>query len=704
MTENIEIRPDFAEALETENWDRIEELWLEALEESPIPTTELFEVRRLIWKAGRRNLARTLLDLLAESLEGSGATADALDALRELTRLAEKKPSPELLERLVRSLRDACADSPSLAAILKHHPIVTARRPLDELDIARCWLDHDLGTVVEVVGKGVGRVVDLNFQLENVKVDLGGTRPASIPFGAVRRYLRPLPEGDFRRKKVEDPKMLAEFVEQSPADAIVEVLESLGEPSGVAAIKAALDGLVPASRWTSWWAKARKHPRVLSSGTGSRLRYTVSHSAEGVDEALLDELRAAPLAEKPAAARRLADRGGDAAQAAAAVLSESLAEIEASDPGLAWHISGVLAGLPGGAETSGSCRRRLLADADPLALLAGVGDRAARADALESIADSHPEDWPRIWSEWFLHEDHAQLLDTIAGRLEADRHSDLVDRALEAIFRNHNDHPAQFIWACEAMTEENCPGTVRARMTPSLLEKLPDTMTRKQFSAFRGRAKALLDGGRVAIQLLVESASSQQATRFSERISRIDTVEPQRVRLIEQAAAQRHDAPATHVEPVLAATRAMIDAKREELRTLVEADIPKTLKGINAAAAEGDLRENFEYHMLRDRQELQSARAAKLQEDLAVVRILEPGAADTSTVNLGTLIHLEAKSGEPLDPVTILGIWDADLERRIYANGSDLAQRLLGCAVGDTVEVEEGPATITRIEAWTGDD
>ena len=88
MTETVEIRPQFAEALQTENWDRVEELWLEALEESPIPTTELFEVRRLIWKAGKKNLARTLLDLLAESLEESGATADALEALRELTRLA----------------------------------------------------------------------------------------------------------------------------------------------------------------------------------------------------------------------------------------------------------------------------------------------------------------------------------------------------------------------------------------------------------------------------------------------------------------------------------------------------------------------------------------------------------------------------------------------------------------------------------------
>ena len=151
---------------------------------------------------------------------------------------------------------------------------------------------------------------------------------------------------------------------------------------------------------------------------------------------------------------------------------------------------------------------------------------------------------------------------------------------------------------------------------------------------------------------------------------------------------------------MLAATKAAVEAKQEELRVLLEVDIPKTLKGINAAAAEGDLRENFEYHMLRDRQELQSARAAKLQEELTSVRILEPGAADTTTVNIGTVVHLQDERGQALEPITILGAWDADLDRRIFANGSDLAQRILGSAPGDTVEIDDVSATITRIEAW----
>ncbi|MEJ2583401.1 MAG: GreA/GreB family elongation factor, partial [Acidobacteriota bacterium] len=281
-------------------------------------------------------------------------------------------------------------------------------------------------------------------------------------------------------------------------------------------------------------------------------------------------------------------------------------------------------------------------------------------------------------------------------------YADRVDQSLEAIFRNHNNHSAQFIWACEAMSEDDCPSSVRARMKPSLLEKIPDMLTRKEFASHRSRAKALLDGGKVAIRLLMESASQKQAARFSQRISRIDSVEPQRQRLVEQAAQhQRQDAEADE-RPVLAATRSAVEEKQDELRTLLELEIPKTLKGINAAAAEGDLRENFEYHMLRDRQELQSARAAKLQKELAVVRILEPGAADTSSVNIGTVVHVEDDEGTALAPITILGAWDTDVNRRIFANGSELAQRLMGKAPGETVEIDDRLATITRIEAWKG--
>lgn len=703
MTDRMDLEREFSAAFEVGDLERVEELWLTALDYSEIPVDQLLDVRRTLWKKGEKGLARTLLDLLADSLTERGDNDEALIAVRELVRLTDK-PGPELLGRLETILRAARSGCPSLEPVLQRYQLTKARRPVDILDEIERWLDHDRDTIVEVVGQGVGRVVDANLELETIKVDIGGRRPVSVPYGGVSRFLRRLPPGDFRRRAVEDPEGLRREVKEAPGDALADLLESLGGPADVAAIKSALEGLIETDAWTTWWGKARKHPRLLTSGSGSRLRYAVGASAEAAADALLDELRSTDPRQRLTVARRLAARGPEAASETARFLAASLPELANADPGLAWETAGALASLPGGEEAARQCRTGLLAECQPLQLLVGIQDRGERESALAEMRAADPESWVELWSDWMLHEQHPAVLDFVAQALESSGSSDQLDATLEAIFRNHLEHPAQFIWACEAISRAGAPEPLRRRMTPSLLEKLPDTLTKREFSPLRGRAKALLDGGAVAVRVILEAASSQQADRFVARLQRISTVEPQRARLVEQAAIQRRGARVEVEAPLLVATQEAVEAKREELRNLLEDEIPKTLKGINAAAAEGDLRENFEYHMLRDRQELQSARAAKLQRELGIVRILSPGAADSSQVNIGTVVHLDGSDGAPLVPVTILGSWDADVERRVFANGSELAQRLIGRRVGDEVEVDGVPAKITRIEAWRGHD
>ena len=689
----------FEAALATEDFPRIEELWLEALDHAPIPTAELLEVRRRLWQIGPKPLARTLLELLADALEAADDQVAALAAIRELVRLTPKPPA-ELIERLEKVFAASRADSPSLAAVLQHYRLQTTRHPLDALEDMERWLDFDCGTVVEVQGQGVGRVVELNLGLENVKVDVGGRRPVSVPFGAVGRFLRLLPAGDFLRRKVEDLPALVELVAGDPPEALGQLLTSLGQPAEVAAIRAALDGVLPAEAWTSWWNKARKNPRIITSGAGSRLRYEITRSAEAATESLRSELETAAPRDRLGIARKLGERGPAATEETARVLIESLPALAAADPGLAWETANLVADLPGGAEVGEEWRRRLLEEAPPLRLLQGIQDRLARERVLEALRTAPGDGWVELWAEWMLHEDNPSLLERISRELDRGRHEPALDGALEAIFRNHVQHPAQFLWCCEAMTAPEAPEALRRRMTPSVLEKIPDTLSRKEFSGLRGRAKGLLDGGRVAIRLLLEEATPQQAQRFTQRVQRMGSVEPGRVRLVEQAAAQAHGAATVAAEaPLLAATRAAVEARRAELKELLEVEIPKTLKGINAAAAEGDLRENFEYHMLRDRQELQSARAAKLQRELGLVRLIEPGAADASEVNIGTVVHFE---DDAVAPLTILGAWDADVDRRVYANGAEISQRLLGCRPGDEVEVEGRRARIARVEPWQG--
>ena len=698
-----ELPETWQEALAAEDWDGIEEIWLEALEARPIPVAALLELRRLLWKAGRKKLAMTLLELLADAVEEGASPREALDALRELVRLSEK-PERALLERVEAAFRRAWEGTPSLDAVLAKYRPAEARRPLEALDAMESWLRHDVGTPVEVRGQGVGRVVELNLELENVKVDLGRPRPVSVPFGAVERYLRVLPEGSFLRRKVEAPGELAAFVASSPGEALVLLLEGHGEPASVAAIKADLEGLLPPAKWTSWWSAARKHPRVVGEGTGSRLRYHATGSEEDAVAAELERLRAAPPKERLALARRLAQRGEAAAEAARTEVASLLDPEAVGEPGLAWEAAWVFEGLGGAPEEAGQARERLLDAVPPHRLLETTADRTARQRLLDALRERDPDGWPALWAGWFLHETHPAVLGHIASTLAGSGHADALDGALETVFRKPDAHPAQYVWALESMTSEDAPEPLAARMTPSVLEHLPDTLTKKAFAPYRARAKELLAGGRVAVRVILERASPQQAQRFAERLARIGSLEPERVRLIERAVQQRggqEDREAVE-EPVLVASREAVEARRAELKQLLEVEIPKTLKGIQAAAAEGDLRENFEYHMLRDRQELLSAKAAKLQRELAEVRIIEPGSANTETVGVGTVVHLETADGEPMDPVTILGPWDADLERRIFAAASGLARSLLGKRPGDEVTVEGRRARITAIEPWTG--
>ncbi len=703
MASGTEVEKKLQTALDEERWADVEEQWLEALDSDPIPVATLLEVRRQLYDVGRKTLALTLLDLLVEALEARGGPQATLAALRELVRL-KKSTSDEELKRLSATLAKARAASPSLERVMTRFPLVGVRRPLEVLETAERWLDHDIGTVVEVAGQGVGRVVDVNLELDTVKVDIGKARPVSVPFGAIGRYIRLLPEGDFLRRKVEEPEVLKKWVEDEPGAALVDLLASLGTPADVAAIKHALGDLLPAERWTTWWGKARKHPRVVSSGAGSRLRYGVGASADEATDSLLQTLAAAGLAQRPALTRRLAARGAAGAEAAARLLADSLAELETSNPGLAWETAAVLATLPGGEVPAAACQRRLVTTDSPMVLLAGIGDRTVRGDALTALRAAHGERWPRIWAQWLVREDTPGLLSSISQALVAAGASEALSQAVDTVMRSHNDYPAQFVWAAETMTEPDCPEAIARHLGPSLLEKIPDALTRPEYSSLRGRAKGLLDGGKAAIRVILEQATPQQAERFAQRVARLDVVELQRAKLVAQAANQRQGGAPRDTRPLLVATRRAIAAKQAELKQLVEVEIPKTLKGINAAAAEGDLRENFEYHMLRDRQELQSAKAAKIQAELGAVRTLEPGAADTSRVNIGTVIHLADLAGAALLPVTILGPWDADIDRRIFANGTDLAEGLLGRTVGSEVTVEGRAARITAIVAWRDDD
>ncbi len=292
-------------------------------------SNELLEVRRLVWKAGRKNLARTLLELLADSLETTGSADLFVRTLRELTRLSDGRPTSELLERVTSSLSPARSGNPSLKAVLAHHDIVSARRPVEELDTIERWLDHDVGTAVEVVGQGVGRVVDLNLELGKHQ---GGHRHQTSDIRSYRcrgPISEAPPRGRFQTPQGRGSRGSGEDRGRDP-----------GRRTGSSARESR-----PALQRFRDQECAGRRPRheeldfVVGKGPEAshacfpqaRVRGFATPSARAPrrpTRPCSTNCANAALSEKPAAARRLSDRGQETAGAASRVLQDSLADME----------------------------------------------------------------------------------------------------------------------------------------------------------------------------------------------------------------------------------------------------------------------------------------------------------------------------------------------------------------------------------------
>jgi transcription elongation GreA/GreB family factor len=126
--------------------------------------------------------------------------------------------------------------------------------------------------------------------------------------------------------------------------------------------------------------------------------------------------------------------------------------------------------------------------------------------------------------------------------------------------------------------------------------------------------------------------------------------------------------------------------RQEQLRRLIEVDIPANSREIAEARSYGDLSENFEYQAAKDQQRLLMRRQIELQRDLDEVRGSDFAGVRTDTAGAGTCVTLRGPEGSTRR-FCILGEWDRDDELGIISSSSRLADLVSGCRVGDTVDV-----------------
>lgn len=144
-------------------------------------------------------------------------------------------------------------------------------------------------------------------------------------------------------------------------------------------------------------------------------------------------------------------------------------------------------------------------------------------------------------------------------------------------------------------------------------------------------------------------------------------------------------------------TRQGYDKIKAELDVMENEQMPAIEKRIAEARAEGDLKENAEYHGARESQGMLQAKINLLKDKLKRADIVDTSKLPKDEVVFGCTVVVKDLDFGDKEEFTLVGEGDEDYDNGKINVASPLGQGLVGKKVGEKAEIEV-PAGINRFE------
>ncbi len=135
-------------------------------------------------------------------------------------------------------------------------------------------------------------------------------------------------------------------------------------------------------------------------------------------------------------------------------------------------------------------------------------------------------------------------------------------------------------------------------------------------------------------------------------------------------------------------SRAGYEKLKAELSALEDVEMPKIAKRIAEARAEGDLKENAEYHGARESQGMLQAKINMLRDKLGRAQIVDSAAMPKDQVAFGSTVVVKDLDFGDNETFTLVGAGEEDYDEGKILITSPLAQGLVGRKVGEKVKID----------------
>ncbi len=144
-------------------------------------------------------------------------------------------------------------------------------------------------------------------------------------------------------------------------------------------------------------------------------------------------------------------------------------------------------------------------------------------------------------------------------------------------------------------------------------------------------------------------------------------------------------------------TRQGYDRLKAEVARLEAEELPAIAEKLAEARAEGDLKENAEYHAQRENQGMMMAKINEIKYKLANAAIIDTSSLPKDTVAFGAAVRVKDLEFGDEETFTLVGSGDEDYQTGKILISSPIGQGLLGRKVGEIAEVN-APAGLLKFE------
>lgn len=126
---------------------------------------------------------------------------------------------------------------------------------------------------------------------------------------------------------------------------------------------------------------------------------------------------------------------------------------------------------------------------------------------------------------------------------------------------------------------------------------------------------------------------------------------------------------------------------KAEIDRLENEEMPKIVKRLAEARAEGDLKENAEYHGARESQGMLQAKINQLRGKLAHATIIDPSQMPKDKVAFGATVVVKDLDYGDEEEYTLVGAGEEDYDTGKILITSPVGQGLLSKKVGERAEI-----------------